>query len=160
MPNFVKISVLFQNHISLDEVCPFVVWKIESIYFPQIYDKSGSSNDIAVVKVKTKDGKSISDVVPRIKVVQATDSKFGSQIKIIGYPGEKPRGTMWKDTGDIVSETDSTFYYGIDTTDGDSGAAILNANNEIIGIHFGAGGHNFGPRMTAERYKFVQDHLK
>ncbi|WP_420222827.1 hypothetical protein [Pediococcus acidilactici] len=67
---------------------------------------------------------------------------------------------MWKGTGDIVSETDSRFYYDIDTTDGDSGAAILNANDEIIGIHFGAGGHNFGPRMTAKHYQFVQDHLE
>lgn len=75
---------------------------------------------------------------------------------IVGYPGDKPEGTMW---GLIrpafLSVADFTLYYDIDTAPGQSGSAIWSAQEGpylgvIVGIHSQGGSVNKGSRIDQE----------
>lgn len=75
---------------------------------------------------------------------------------IVGYPGDKPEGTMW---GLIrpafLSVEDFRLRYDIDTAPGQSGAAIWSAGDGpylglVVGIHVQGGVVNSGSRIDRE----------
>ncbi len=90
----------------------------------------------------------------------ATDTLLGDEIlpAIVGYPGDKPEGTMWlgfKPWFDFVGDT--WLEYTIDTAGGMSGSAIIalgpnpNTQGYIIGIHnLGGPEVNSGVRIRPE----------
>ena len=45
---------------------------------------------------------------------------------IVGYPGDKPGGTMWRSTCNVLAENvgDGYFQYDCDTYPGSSGSAV------------------------------------
>ena len=69
---------------------------------------------------------------------------FGLNAKIIGYPHKIERDNFYANyffqymaTGKIDTAFGKILEYTIDTSDGQSGAALLNTTNEVVGIHGG-----------------------
>lgn len=76
-------------------------------------------------------------------------------INVAGYPYDKPDGTLWFDSGRIVSQDQHFLYYQLDTEAGNSGGPVFwyGKNQERIGfaIHtYGDTIANRGRRITAE----------
>ena len=81
---------------------------------------------------------------------------------IVGYPGDKPNGTMWFHYQPAFLEVDAfTLYHTIDTAPGQSGSAVILTNTTnrahllgyIVGIHVrgvAAGGYNEATRIDRE----------
>ncbi|PFA24755.1 glutamyl endopeptidase [Bacillus cereus] len=143
-------------------------YKIASYSVPSGYIKSGGSPqyDFAVIKVSTNGGLHIGNVVGSLGVKQVNSIK-GTGIKIYGYPGDKAQKTkkvsQWGASGSIKKENSFLAFYDVDTYGGQSGSAMLNSSNQIIGVH--NGGYdlnsnkvidvNGGPKMTKPMYNFV-----
>ncbi|MFP7487274.1 trypsin-like serine protease [Priestia filamentosa] len=133
-------------------------------YVPQSYIDSGKAKyDYAVVKVAEPIGKEAGV----LKVKEAEQKNNKAPIKIIGYPFDKYMETskmsQFEMSGNIVDEDTNAVYYDIDTTEGQSGAPILNSENKIIGVHSGnyyINDKNGGPKIDQEALKFVTDCLK
>ena len=101
---------------------------------------------------------------PLYPFVAGSQSLEQGRATIIGYPGDKPRGTMWRAENRLnVDPDDGPFlFYRISTSAGDSGAAILKTiDNElrITGVHVaGSQGleSNFGVRINEEVFEQIQ----
>jgi glutamyl endopeptidase len=80
----------------------------------------------------------------------------GRPARIIGYPTDRPAGTMWQHTSNITEQSDRNFYYTTDTAGGQSGSAVTTDDDNIAdGIHVtgvGAGPHNGATALTAELF--------
>ena len=80
----------------------------------------------------------------------------GGTHTVTGYPGDKPFGTMWTDSGSTSSDT-YKIYYTLDTAGGQSGSGIRDNNNVVRGIHaYGYGSQNGGTRITSTVYNQIQ----
>ena len=93
----------------------------------------------------------------------------GTELKatVIGYPGDKPEGTMWKAGCDVTPDHfgDQLFWHDCDTFAGSSGSAMwdLNAQGEpsIRGINVAEDDNvNYGVRLIDPYFKFIQDNYK
>lgn len=92
--------------------------------------------------------------------VMAADSSVlsasGFAPAIVGYPSDKPAGTMWGLIRPAFeSITDFELFYDIDTAPGQSGSAIWSASEgpylgRIVGIHTQGGALNSGSRIDLE----------
>lgn len=59
-------------------------------------------------------------------------------VSIIGYPGDKPVGTMWGETGRLGSVAEEFLFYKIDTYKGQSGSSLLRSRQGAVysaGVH-------------------------
>lgn len=93
----------------------------------------------------------------------------GSQwdAKIIGYPADKPQGTLWKAECAIAPEqfSDVAFWHECDTFQGSSGSAVYeesaDGNYYVRGINV-AGDEkvNWGIRLTESYFQFIADNYK
>ncbi|PGC46198.1 glutamyl endopeptidase [Bacillus toyonensis] len=143
-------------------------YNIESYSVPSGYINSGGSSeyDFAVMKVSTNGGSHIGDVVGSLGIKQVSNIK-DTGIKVYGYPGDKAQNTgsvsQWGASGSILQENSSLAFYEIDTYGGQSGSAMLNSSNQIIGVHNGgydlSGNEvidsNGGPKMVKPMYDFI-----
>ena len=77
-----------------------------------------------------------------------------------GYPGDKPLATMWESSGKVISNNDSILTYSASTFGGNSGSPVFNANNELIGLHYGGieGESNNAVAITGEVLQFINEH--
>lgn len=72
---------------------------------------------------------------------------------VVGYPGDKPRGTMWQDTDALSGADARNFYYKTDTYGGQSGSAVTTTNKDVAtGIHIWGGSSNGATRLTGELF--------
>ncbi|WP_035745139.1 trypsin-like serine peptidase [Haematomicrobium sanguinis] len=72
---------------------------------------------------------------------------------VVGYPGDKPRGTMWQDTDALTGADARNFYYKTDTYGGQSGSAVTTTNEDVsTGIHIWGGSSNGATRLTGELF--------
>lgn len=71
-------------------------------------------------------------------------------VTIAGYPTDKPQGTMWEDSGLMTNG-----QYQLDTFGGQSGSAVRNSQDEIIGIH----SHSISARKTNYACLLTQEHI-
>ena len=86
-----------------------------------------------------------------------------SDWRITGYPGDKPRGTVWN-TG-VCDDWEYScgsrkVYHKCDTAGGMSGSAIRDGDNHIVAVHaYGAndGTWNFGTALTSYHLSNVQN---
>ena len=72
-------------------------------------------------------------------------------VNTIGYPGDKPLGTMWYTNGTISSLNSRRLFYLMDTAGGQSGSAvyrIINGSRIAVGIHAYGGCPNGATRIT------------
>ena len=79
-------------------------------------------------------------------------------ITVAGYPIDKPQGTMWEDSGPMRNG-----QYQLDTTGGQSGSAIRNAQDEIIGIHshaISAKRMNYACLLKQEHIDFLEKFVR
>lgn len=86
---------------------------------------------------------------------------------ILGYPGDKPDGTMWKTTCTIPAKNfgDQIFAHDCDTYPGNSGSAMWDddgkGNNFIRGINVADDGKvNYGVRIIDSYFTFLQQNYK
>lgn len=80
----------------------------------------------------------------------------GGTHTVTGYPGDKPFGTMWTDTGSTSSDS-FKIYYTLDTAGGQSGSGIRDNRGVVRGIHaYGYGTQNGGTRITSTVYNQIQ----
>lgn len=83
----------------------------------------------------------------------------GLSVAITGYPGDKPSGTSWSGSGDVIASAAQKVGYRIDTAGGQSGSPVFEPDRVgagcvgpcAIGIHaYGvSGGLNSGTRINA-----------
>ncbi len=70
-----------------------------------------------------------------------------------GYPGDKPRGTMWITGGEIERCTSKMIYYMNDTAAGQSGSPVYTWDGgywRVVGVHSYGGCPNHAPRFTRQ----------
>jgi V8-like Glu-specific endopeptidase len=104
-----------------------------------------------------------------IRVDDASDFKA----VMIGYPGDKPMGTMWEDTCDIPAKYfgELNFVHTCDSYPGSSGSAMFeNQNGDLYvrGVNIAedtdavpaADRVNYGLRLTDAYYQFLVDNYK
>jgi glutamyl endopeptidase len=131
-------------------------------FVPKQYIQSGNPRfDYAIIKLEYPIGKDI-ELLKLKQVKKAVETS----IRIVGYPEDKLVETgvvsQYEMQGKVWSEDPFTLYYDLDTTAGQSGAPILNENNEIIGIHIGnyrTNGLNGGVKVTKEMETFIKEAL-
>lgn len=85
----------------------------------------------------------------------------------LGYPGDKPDGTMWQSTCDVAPANfgDQAFWHNCDTYAGSSGSAMwIDAGKGdlyIRGINVAEDDKvNYGIRLIEPYFQFLQDHYK
>lgn len=85
------------------------------------------------------------DPLPQIAPIAKTDAAIGDLITIIGYPGG---GALTKSTGKIMSAEDDplemnlgeVFYTSAAVEPGSSGSAVLNTDDELVGVVYAKSG--------------------
>jgi len=80
----------------------------------------------------------------------------GDDHSITGYPGDKPRGTMWTHSGPVSTSGSYRLCYTIDTYGGNSGSGIADSGNFVRGVHTTGGSRNCGTRLTSTVYNTIQ----
>ncbi len=99
-----------------------------------------------------------------LKVFENTGSVINARIS--GYPAEvasKKLSTtkQYEMSGTVIPLGDYRFFYTIDSSGGQSGAPILNENNEVIGIHTsGSDLMNSGVRITPQVSYYLNEFVE
>jgi len=88
-----------------------------------------------------------------------TDSVLRSSgLNSVGYPGDKPFGTMWATNGPISSLNSRQIFYMFDTFGGQSGSAVWRTVNGVryaVGIHAYGGCPNSSTRINSDVFSFI-----
>ncbi|MFP7344225.1 trypsin-like serine peptidase [Bacillus safensis] len=132
--------------------------KMTEFYVPSGYINTGASQyDFAVIKTDTNIGNTVG-----YRSIRQVTNLTGTTIKISGYPGDKMRSTgkvsQWEMSGPVTREDTNLAYYTIDTFSGNSGSAMLDQNQQIVGVHnagYSNGTMNGGPKATAAFVEFI-----
>jgi glutamyl endopeptidase len=143
------------------DTAPFGSFAATNWYVPRKWKRTQDPKfDYGVVKL----GSSVGDTVGTLGFV-AEDDLFLTKrrIKVRGYPGDKPAGTMWTMSGKIKELEPTRFFYGIDTFGGQSGSPVFGRKAGcdpcVFGIHsYGVGGtftRNSATRITSTVFDFL-----
>lgn len=82
----------------------------------------------------------------------------GGTHSVSGYPGDKPFGTMWTNSGGVWASGSNRLCYTLDTAGGQSGSGITDTSGYVRGVHTtGSSSQNCGTRMTSTVYNTLQD---
>jgi glutamyl endopeptidase len=119
--------------------------------------------DYGVIKL----GSNVGDTVGWFGFAAEDDTFLDKRkIKVRGYPGEKPFGTMWTMNGKIKELQPARVFYGLDTSGGQSGSPIFGKKPGCdpcgFGIHaYGtpsppATQRNSGTRINSTVFDFLQ----
>ncbi|MEC0340809.1 MULTISPECIES: serine protease [Bacillus] len=108
--------------------------------------------DYGAIKVESKLG----DRIGWLGYEWQAASLSGTKVTVQGYPGSKPSGTMWKDSGSILPTEPLSIRYTIDMSPGQSGGPVYKSNHNAVGInaweHWQGDKNNFiynsGTRIT------------
>lgn len=149
---------------------PFGAYEFESasimqgyIDFYQGYYGSVMDWDIGVVTLKQNAG----NTAGWLQIAHNPDLA-GFTANIIGYPGDKPVGTMWRATCDVADNAigQLTFTYQCDTFPGSSGSAVYDYDPEtktryIMGVNVAENQiANTAVRLNAVYFEWVNSHIK
>ncbi len=94
------------------------------------------------------------------------EAKDLSPIRIMGYPGDKPKGTMWEVECPTEKIEEGIILHKCDTYGGMSGSGIqsLDHNNDyltLVGVHvFGGKEYNGAVALTQEKLQVLQEWLR
>ncbi|MEI5994493.1 Ig-like domain-containing protein [Candidatus Enterococcus mansonii] len=140
---------------------PFGKFKIKEINIHQKYlSHTDSNHDIAVITLEQSNGKSIGDLVKQNRLSLTNEVTLGNAVSTMGYPGDKPWGTMWESKGQIIGQNENIIKYDFDTKGGQSGSPVFNEQNEIIAVHTsGSTVHNNGVKLNSEHLEFISKHI-
>ena len=117
--------------------------------------EGGAANDAAFIKLNTN----IGDRTGIMGYGNYEDSYLLSKsLRLTGYPGDKPSGTMWTHSGIPSSVATYTFSYSIDAVGGQSGAPVyIPSNNQVVGIHSrGNSSGNTAKRIDASFFSLLK----
>ena len=154
-----------------DRNAPFGKYEAKDWSILQAYmDLSGTeygfnhlANDIAVIQLKDPAGKRAG------WLAYGYDDKLnGFNANIIGYPGDKPQGTMWRASCPIDPNfiAPDLFEMDCDTYPGSSGSSMYayykSKNDRVVyGINVASGSsHNYGLRITGPYFNWLQSFMK
>ncbi|GBC60411.1 serine protease [Desulfonema ishimotonii] len=75
-----------------------------------------------------------------IRALSDSELRDSDLISVAGYPGDRPRGTMWRHTENLRRITSRRLFYTVDTCPGHSGSPVWcrapgSGKRTIIGIH-------------------------
>ncbi|QHA38751.1 trypsin-like serine protease (plasmid) [Rossellomorea marisflavi] len=154
------IPGLNENHYS------YGAYQVVDYFVPSHWINNGSStHDYAVLKLAPYMGQNAGDVAG-YRPIKQVNNVVNQSIKLYGYPQDRidstGRVSQWGMSGSIGREDTALAFYQIDTYRGQSGSALLNSSNEIIGVHRGSYGfsdgktYNGGPKMTKPVYDFIK----
>ena len=142
-----------------DTLEPYGQFEVDSWMIYSEYSDYGSPYyDIALVKLKPIDGKSIGEIVGTMKMVDPNDGIDKETADVVGYPADKMSGTMWSSgipCGDWVYSTTNSFRikHTCDTYGGQSGAPMFDtADDTVFGVHThgdDGSGYNQGTALNA-----------
>lgn len=132
----------------------------EDWWVPDAYAETGSVEwDWGVIKLPDDSLSRYTGWMPIAVLSDATLGDPAFEPAIVGYPGDKPRGTMWglSRSAFIIVEPFRLFY-DIDTAPGQSGSAIWSLADgpnlaKVVGIHtqgIASGTLNNGSRIDLE----------
>lgn len=128
---------------------PFGTYQATEVWYDKNFGTEG--RDWGLIKLD----RPVGDVVGWY-AIEPVDGKnlVGRDAHIIGYPGDKPYGTMWQDTNAISRQEPRNLHYSTDTAGGQSGSAVTSTNDDIAhGIHVtGDGTFNGATALTAELF--------
>jgi V8-like Glu-specific endopeptidase len=81
-------------------------------------------------------------------------------VNIAGYPADKPAGTMWFNSGRIVTADPAFLEYMLETEAGESGGPVFWYGGDqrvVVAVHaYHTGTGNKGLRVTAEMYQRIK----
>lgn len=118
--------------------------------------------DLAVIELQDDAGNQIGWMGYRVD--EASDFKATE----IGYPGDKPDGTMWQSSCDVAPANfgDQVYWHDCDTAAGSSGSAMYEDSDGkgdlyIRGINVAEDDKvNYGVRLIDAYFQFIQDNYK
>lgn len=88
------------------------------------------------------------------------ETLLAATANVAGYPGDKPRGTLWYDNRNVGSVSADKVYYAADTAGGQSGACVYIVQDKKrigIAIHtYGGVTSNSGTRISSQVYANFQ----
>ncbi|MDF1508028.1 trypsin-like serine protease [Robertmurraya sp. DFI.2.37] len=127
------------------------------------------SQDYAVLVLSPSNGRHAGERAGYAGIRQVTNI-LNQNIGIYGYPGDLIRRdgaiNQYGMRGNVASEDSQVAYYTIDTAPGQSGSAMLNTSNQVIGVHSsgysdrnGNPVRNGGPKMSSSMFEFVSNAL-
>ncbi|UVJ40974.1 serine protease [Arthrobacter sp. CJ23] len=124
---------------------PYGTCGATQLYTDQRWIDSANTNaDWGVIKLDC----TVGNTTGWLNYTGTTASLTGTTATVRGYPGDKPRGTMWTMTGSISSTQAEKVFYKMDTYGGQSGAPVYNSSTSIVAIHTNGGTTNSGTRIT------------
>lgn len=148
------------------DINPYGDFKVTEIKVPQGYRPSdeNAAIDYALLKIEQRNGERIGDISPPLKFKEV-DTLVGQSIYTIGYPANRPSGTMVaRHNGGVNNEWGALFEFsGLDITSGFSGSPIFNKQEEVIGIVTAEADDpngkklNFGVKFNHEVYNFISN---
>lgn len=114
-------------------------------------DSANTNADWGVIKLDC----AVGNTTGWLGYTGTTGSLAGSTATVRGYPGDKPRGTMWTMTGSVSSTQPEKVFYTMDTSGGQSGAPVYNSSASIVAIHTNGGSTNSGTRITPALARYL-----
>ncbi|WP_081804109.1 trypsin-like serine peptidase [Corynebacterium glyciniphilum] len=130
-------------------VNPFGTQNATQVWYDQDFGQEG--RDWGAIKLD----KPVGDNVGWFGIT-STDGEdlIGDDARIIGYPGDKPSGTLWQHTGEVTASDARRVTYNTDTFGGQSGSAVTDDTGDIAyGIHVaGTPEKNWATRITGELF--------
>ena len=163
-------EIMFAPGLLSMENAPFGAWEWEeaTIFAGYVNNYQGSYGsvvpwDIGVVVLKEPIGEQLG------WLGYGHDPELGDfQANIIGYPGDKPEGTMWRSDCPVPKTQieEQVFYYFCDTFAGSSGSAVYKFNPQnqdrvIHGINVAESPQaNFAVRVNEEYFHWLKNLVK
>ncbi len=162
-------QMLFLPGLTDPESAPFGSYDWENINILKGYiDNYDGTNygsampwDLAVITLQEDAGNQLGWIGFRV------DDASDWAATIIGYPGDKPEGTMWKVSCNIKSDQfgDLIFWHDCDTFAGSSGSSLYEdaggGDLYVRGINVAEDDKvNYGVRFTEAYYQFILDNYK
>jgi V8-like Glu-specific endopeptidase len=161
-------QLVFLPGLTDPESAPFGTYDWENINilagYIENYDGTNYGSampwDLAVVTLTEDAGNQLGWLGFRVDEV----SDWGA--RMVGYPADKPEGTMWSITCDVKSKDigDQLFMFGCDAWPGNSGSSVWEDQNGDLYVRgiFVAYDEtsNYGLRLTESYYQFIIDNYK
>lgn len=118
---------------------------------------------LAIVYLRPNcEGKNISDEGAPAHFVHEPKTDNGVKLRVLGYPGDKPFGTMWESAGECVGEAKQEYiFYKASMYPGNSGSPIFDDKNDLMGLHVGSiGSIKVGIRLQKNVKDFVMANVE
>ncbi len=155
-----KTNITFKPGRSDRETTPFGVIKWEHVLTLKSYvEEESFKQDMALIILDQPIGEDLGWASVR-------ELELPSKIKIAGYPGDKPRGTMWEVICPADKIEESIIHHRCDTYGGMSGSGIQLPELEdnlvtITGIHvFGGKESNGAVFLDQEKLQVLSEWIK